>query len=404
VVLLSLVPAQRSAAVAAPIEEGIRFLEDRVKSDPDDFIAQNQLASRYLEKLRETGDYTWLAAARRTAEKSLAIIPAERNLGGLAALARVQLAAHRFPEAVDSAQKLRALAPGKASSFTILGDALLEYGDRDQAKAAYQEMERIAPRSVETHSRRARLALLWGDVVSARVQFLAARSAAKELVPEAPETVAWCDVQLGELAFNRGDWADAEQSYRAALEVFPDYFAAVDHLGELRAAREDYSGALALYEPLATRLPRPEFFQVIGDVLAFQGKLQAAKPWHDRALAAYLKSVEQGEVHFFHHLASFFSDVREEPAEAIKYARRDLDLRHTAGAHESLAWALYRGGEFDKSLAETKLALSCGGRSAHLSYHAAMIFSAAGDLKEGQRYLRETLALNPRYNTFHVHR
>ena len=71
---------------------------------------------------------------------------------------------------------------------------------------------------------------------------------------------------------------------------------------------------------------------------------------------------------------------------------------------EALAWALYRGGEFEKSVAEIKLALSSGDRSAHLFYHAAMILSAAGDLKEGQRYLRETFALNPRHNAFHVHR
>ena len=61
------------------------------------------------------------------------------------------------------------------------------------------------------------------------------------------------------------------------------------------------------------------------------------------------KSVEQGEVHYLHHLAAFFSDVREEPASAIKYARRDLELRHSAAADETLAWALYRGGEFEKS-------------------------------------------------------
>jgi tetratricopeptide (TPR) repeat protein len=401
--LVALVPTQ-SLPAAAPIDEGIRFLEDRVKSDPDDFIAQNQLATRYLKKLRETGDYTWLAAARRTAERSLAAAPAERNPGGLAALAHAQLASHRFPDAVASAQKLCALAPDKSFSFAILGDALLEHGDRDHAKAAYEKMERIDPESVETHSRRARFALLSGDAASARDQFVAALSAAKELVPDAPETVAWCEVQLGELAFSRGNWAESERLYRAALEAFPDYYAAIDHLAELRAAREDYAGALALYQPLVARLPRPEFFQTIGDVLAFQGKLDAAKPWHDRALAAYIKSVEQGEVHFFHHLASFFADVREEPAEAIKYARRDLELRHTAAAQETLAWALYRGGEFEKSVAEVKLALSTGDRSAHLFYHAAMIFSAAGDLKEGQRYLRETLALNPHYNAFHVHR
>jgi tetratricopeptide (TPR) repeat protein len=403
-VFVSLLPARWLAAAVAPIDEGIRFLEDRVKRDPDDFIAQNQLATRYLRKLRETGDYTWLSAARRAAERSLATVPAAHNLSGLAALAQSQLAAHRFPEAVASAQKLSALAPGKSVSFAILGDALLEHGDRDRAKAAYEKMERIDPASIETHSRRAHLALLSGNVTAARDQFVAARSAAREMVPEVAETVAWCDVQLGALAFSQGNWVDAERCYERALKAYPDYYSALDHLAEVGAAQEDYGGALVLYQRLAARLPRPEFFQAIGDLLAFQGKLEAAKRWHDRALTAYLKSVEQGEVHFFHHLASFFSDVREQPAEATKYARRDLELRHTGAAHEMLAWALYRGGEFEKSVAEIKLALSSGERSPHLFYHAAMIFSAAGDLKEGQRYLRETVALNPRYNAFHVHR
>ncbi len=364
-------------------------------------MAQNQLASRYLKKLRANGDHAWLAAARRAAEKSLATIPAERNPGGLAALIQTQLAAHRFPEAVANAKKLCALAPEKSSSLALLGDALLEYGDRDQAKAAFEKMQRLDPGSVETH---ARLALVAGDSSAARDHFPRALAAAKALIPPAPETVAWCQVQLGELAFNRGDWEDAERFYQAALATVPDYHAAIAHLAELRAARKDYSGALELYQSLAARSPRPELFQSIGDVLAFQGKREAAKPWHDRALAGYLKSVEQGEVHYLHHLASFFADAREDPAAAARYARQDLELRHTAAAHQTLAWALYRGGKFAESVAEIKRALGTGERSPHLFYHAAIILSAAGDSKEAQRYRREALALNPRSNAFHVHR
>ena len=394
----------QSLASAPTSEQVIRFLEDRVKSDPDDFIAQNQLASRYLRKLRETGDYTQVAAARRAAERSLATVPAERNLGGLTALTQAQLAGHCFPEAVASARKLCDLAPEKSFSHALLVDALLEYGDRDQAKAAFEKLVRIDPGSIETHSRRARMALLSGDTAAARDQLRAALFVAKQMTPPVPETVAWCHVQLGELAFQRGDWDDSERSYKAALKVFPNYYAALDHLAELRAARKDYAGALALYQPLAARLPRPELFQAIGDVLVSQGKPETATPWHDRALGAYLKATEEGEVQFVHHLASFFSDVREEPAEAIKYARLDLELRHTAAAHETMAWALYRAGEFTESLAEIRVALSSSDRSAPLFYHAAMIFSAAGDLEESHRYWHETLAINPRYNAFHVHR
>jgi tetratricopeptide (TPR) repeat protein len=151
-------------------------------------------------------------------------------------------------------------------------------------------------------------------------------------------------------------------------------------------------------------LPRPDFLQAVGDVLAFSGKAGEAKAWHDRALAGYLHSVDQGEVHFYHHLASFFSDVREQSSEAIKYARKDRALRHSAAAHEALAWALYRRGDFPQAVAELQQALANGGHNAHLCYHAGMIFSVAGDLEQGRKFLRETLGLNPHYNAFHVHR
>ena len=46
----------------------IRFLEDRVRADPDDVLAQNRLAGEYLAALQRTGDLRHLALARGAAE------------------------------------------------------------------------------------------------------------------------------------------------------------------------------------------------------------------------------------------------------------------------------------------------------------------------------------------------
>ena len=253
-----------------------------------------------------------------------------------------------------------------------------------------------SPPSVETHFRRARLALLWGEVVSARAEFMAARSAAKELVPEAPETVAWCDVQLGELAFNRGDWADAEQFYRAALKAFPDYFAAIDHLGELRAAREDYTGALCALRAIGNAFTAPGILSGHWRRVGVSGKLQAAKPWHDRALAAYLKSVELGEVHFFHHLASFFSVCVRGASRATKYAVGHPELRDTAAVTKCWPGRLTGAGEFDKSVAEIKMG-HCHPvvRSALSFYHYRYYPFCCGDAKGGSGHSCETYRPQP---------
>ncbi len=114
-----------SASVAVPpakpissdeniTEKTIRFLEDRVKRDPEDFSANNKLAGQYLQQLRETGNAQYLDLAFRAARTSLASVPEVRNPGGLAALAQAEFAAHDFANARDHAIRLTELEPGKS--------------------------------------------------------------------------------------------------------------------------------------------------------------------------------------------------------------------------------------------------------------------------------------------------
>ena len=264
-------------------DPAISFLENRVKNDSDDFVAQNQLASRYLDLLRVTGDDQYRAKARRAAEASVAVGLSELNNGGIAALARVQLASHQFAAARDNAKKLRMLAPGKSYSFGILGDALLELGDYDEAAAAFGELTKAESGGLNSETRLAQLALVRGELKAARDHFTTALEAAKNLTPPAPALVAWCGVQLGQLSFNRGDWEKAEKQYQAALEALPDYWAALEHVAELRGAQQKYPEAIALYQKVIERVPRPELAQALGDLYAFMGKTAEAKPWHERA-------------------------------------------------------------------------------------------------------------------------
>ena len=109
--------AHKPLAHALPSEaevedQTIRFLEDRVKHDPEDFIAYNKLVEQYLQRVRNTGDITYLTLASKAAHASLATLPAERNLGGLTALAQVEYAAHDFMAARDHARQLAELEPG----------------------------------------------------------------------------------------------------------------------------------------------------------------------------------------------------------------------------------------------------------------------------------------------------
>src|SRR5262249_52774771 len=121
-------PVPADAASVDGSEQAIRFLEDRVKRDPDDFIALNQLTGYYLLRLRETGSATWLDLAARAARNSLKAIPAEQNLGGLSLLAQVEFASHDFASARDHAEQLTHLDSRMGYPYLLLGDALAELG------------------------------------------------------------------------------------------------------------------------------------------------------------------------------------------------------------------------------------------------------------------------------------
>jgi len=318
--------------------------------------------------------------------------------------ARVEYESHHFAAARDLASSLTKIEPGKSRGFALLGDALLEFGDLDEAAAAYTEMEKRRADRVEIEPRLARLELMRGAIDSARKRLEKAIEAAGETSPFSPENVAWCLVEAGQLAFNSGEWDATEKYFQSALVALPDDIAAREHLAELRAAQEKYDESIRLYEQVIGRTSRPEFSHALGDVYAAMGKLTEAAMWHARARDAYLKNANEGNAHYFHHLAGFFADVEDNPAEALKWARRDLELRHTAAAEDALAWALYRGGQFAEAAEIMKRIVARGTTDAHILEHAGMIFLAAGDPDRGKKMLAEAARINPRHNSFHVHR
>lgn len=386
----------------------IAFLRRRVTADPDDVTAQNRLASEFLRRLRLTGDLAWLDRAAGAARASLAAVPAAQNPAGLTALARVQFESHRFLDACASARQLRECAPDRASTFSILGDALLEAGDADAAADAYREMKRQseeeAGSGLEAALRFARLAWLRGDDAAARAGLEEAAALAEAGATPVPELVAYCHVQLGQFLFGVGDWPGAEKHYLAALAALPSSFAAVEHLAELAGARGDVAGAAALFRQVIALVPRPEFCHELGDLYLFFNRPDDARPWLDRALAGYQASVARGEAQYDHHLAAFYSDSRESPRDALAWARQDMVLRHSVFAYDALGWALYKNGSFAEAAAAMDRATASGCRSTHLVFHAGMVYFRAGDPARGSEFIRRAYEINPRQDTFHVHR
>ncbi len=396
--------APRPAAVTRPAtsfddnsENVIRELEVRVKRDPEDFIAYNKLCGYYLQRLRETGDISYLELATRAARASLDILPVEMNKGALAALAQAEYAAHDFNKAREHALLLTQYEPNKSSSHQILGDALLELGDYEGAAEAYRRMEQLGAGGVGAETRLARLALLRGQTDVARKRFSTALNGALNQTPAVRETIAWCWWQRGEVEFATGDYEKAEQYYGEALSVFPGYFQALAATGRIRAARGDMAGALEHYERTVRARPDPAFVAALGDLYKLAGREADAAAQYTLVEQIARLSALNGAL-YNRQLALFYADHDMKAEEGYALAVEEYKVRRDIYGADAVAWTALKAGKLGEAQAAIKDALRLGTKDARLLYHAGMIAHASGDRNAARDYLTRALALNPQFD------
>jgi tetratricopeptide (TPR) repeat protein len=377
--------------------ETVRFLLDRVKRDPDDFLVENMLASSMLQKVRETGNADYLERARRSAELSLASVPVERNAGGLGARARVEMAEHDFVKARDDGLRLTQIDPGGLNSWGVLTDALLELGEYANADGAIQEMRKLGSDTAETEIRIGRLLFLQGDTAGAQNHLFRALAFTQNIPVPPRETVAWCRWQLGEMAFSIGDYGVAERYYRESLAGYPEYVQALASLGRVRAALGDLPGAIQPYEQAVRRFPDPTFVAALGDLYHLAGREREAQMQYALVEQIGHLSALNG-TRYNRQIALFYADHDQKPDEAFADAVREYQDRRDIYGADTLAWTALKAGKLAEAQKAISAALQLSTRDAKLYYHAGMVAAACGNRKSLRDYLRRALALNPMFD------
>ena len=306
---------------------------------------------------------------------------------------------HRLPDAK------RDLITGRGLLDTPHGRAL--WADLDFQEGRYADAQRgyaAVIRDEPTWDNLARLAFLtWklGDTPEADRLYLQAQD---QLTAKEMRAYAWVELQRGVLDLRHGRYGAAAAHYDRADRAYSGYWLVEEHKAELLGARGRFHDAAQLYHRVIERVPRPEFQQALAELYTALGRADLAAAWSDRALAGYLEAARRGGVHYYHHLADFYSDVRPNGHEALAWARKDLALRRNFSTLSALAWAAYRAGELPEAVDALESALASGARDAHLYSHAATIYQAAGASGESARYRQAAAELNRDHGAFHVHR
>ena len=332
-----------------------------------------------------------------------AILCAIEHLGPLPELyflrANLDLKLHR----VARARRDLEMSPGLQDS--VQGKALMVDLDFQEGRyeGALKACERVVQqnRTWDNLARFAYLKAKMGDAAAAEQLYIEAED---ELTAKEMQQFAWVEIQRGLLHLVHGRYDEARVHYERSGRAYSGYWLIDEHMAELLGAQGQFEEAVALYKKVIERLPRPEFQQALGELYLFMGQPAEARPWFEEALTGYLDSVRRGEVHYYHHLVDFYADVIKNGAEALQWARKDLDLRENFSTQAALAWALYRAEQYSEALETIQKALASGVKDSHMFYRAGMIHLSAGRTEEGNRDLHLVSEINPHYRNFHVHR
>ncbi len=361
----------------------------------------SEKATRFVYYLYQraslTGDFAELEVASATITRVIAQMSHPLDLYFLKA--NLDFKFHRLADVKLDLE----MGAGLQDSFqgrALQADLDFQEGRYEDARKGYEGVIR-EHRSWDNLVRLAYFKAKMGDVAGAEQLYI---EAGDELTAKEMRHYAWVELQRGVLSLTHGRYEDARTHYERADRAYSGYWLVDEHMAELLGAQGKFDEAVALYWKVIAGVPRPEFQQALGELYEFKGESEQAQSWHDKALSGYLESAQRGEVHYYHHLADFYADVREDGAEAVKWARKDVELRENFSTQAALAWALYRDGQFAEALDTMNQALSSGVRDAQLFFQAAMIHQSVRRNTESNQYLQLAAEVNPHYQNFHVHR
>lgn len=371
-----------------PYAEIVR-LQERLTAFPEDADAYAGLGLAHLQQVREDGDATHYRQAEEAFQASLQRNP--EQAGALVGMGMLALARHDFATAIPWAERALAVAPHRAEALGLQVDANVELGRYDEALAQAQAMVDLRP-GVASFSRASYLRELRGDTEGA----IQAMQRALEVAVPGTESWRWTSVQVGHLHFNRGEWAEADVYYQAALKSHAAYPFALAGRGRVAAAQGDTQAAIGFYAQALDRLPLPEFAIPLGDLYTLTGQPKLANEQY--GLVRVIQQINRSAgMAVDMELALFEADYGD-PATALQLARQAYAARPSIHAADVLAWALHRKGMDAEAQPYSAESLRLGTRDALLHYHAGVIAQALGQTDAARQHLQTALEINPAFS------
>jgi len=375
-------------------DKAIALFEKRAASAKNDFLNRTLLGKLYLRRAEETGDLNSFAKAEEVLKAALEAKP--DHAPAKTQLAITLQARHDFKGALALTEDVLKADPGNLQALAALGDSLIELGRYEEAAASYKKLSE-GEQSPPVLSRLAHLDELHGRPDAAIAKLEKALSLAKDSAIS-KAGLAWYEMRLGGIYFSQGDLENSEKHYLKSLDLLDGYTPSLVGLAQVYVGGGRDGAAAKLYRGMIEEHPNPMMMIAYGDLLASKGNQDDADDWYAKASKPLAKEMEESDTAHYRYAAMFYADHDLEPERSVSLARKDLEMRESVQAWDTLAWTLFKSGKVKEAQAASEKALKLGTQDAAMHYHSGMILKAAGDLENSRKALAKALEINPHFS------
>ncbi|MEW2548386.1 tetratricopeptide repeat protein [Streptomyces sp. NPDC047002] len=328
------------------------------------------------------------APARAATGAPAADTPPEA-LVGLAALADAR---RDYPAARAWGERALRRSPTAWAAYPPLIDAYNGLGDYEAAGRAARRLAAARPKAPAAAAENA---VVHRD--RGRREDAAAQASAAVEQAAAPAQKAAALAALGDLAWERGEPAEALGQYGAALQAAPDLYAAQAGRGRALASLGRTDEAYQAYDTALARLPDPAYALEYGELYESLGLTGDASTQYAKVRALAARGTRAG-VDENLVLGRYEADHGAPAAAVTRLTAEWTGGRRGIETADALGWALYRSGDASRALTYATTATEQGRRSALSTYHRGEIERALGMRAEARRHLDEALRTNPYFS------
>lgn len=371
-------------------DQQIEAYRKQAAQTPANAHFQNLLASAYIQKVRESTDFTYLDRASKIVD---GVLSAEAgNYEAMRLRSEIEMERHHFAQVAEYSEELTKIAPDDPWNWGTLGDSRMELGQPELAAKAYAAMLRLNPNQA-SYNRLAYHRFVTGNAPEA-ISLMGSAVAAGGW---RPENTAWCLVELGSMLFKTGRLEDAERAYSNALALFEGYHSANAGMGRVRAAQGRAGEAIRFYNLAQASVPLPDYAAALYNLYTLAGKSKEAAGQLELIDVIDQLARANGEK-TNRNLAIIYCDENRRLDRALELAREELNVRRDVYSYDALAWALYKNGQFADAQGAMERAIGLSTPEPAFYYHAGMIAAALGRRADAIRLLERALALNPAFD------